>query len=383
MREFGPSLRGHFHLEPGVDFINHGSFGAAPAEVLAAAARWRERMEANPDHFFREILPGALREAAAALAAFIGGRPCDVALVENATAGMNAVLRSLRFSPGDEILASSHMYGAVRQAIRHVCEVSGARLVEAALALPVDREDALLAPLAERLSGRTRLLVIDHIASPTGLIFPVARLAALGREKGARVLVDGAHAPGQIALNVDALGADWYVGNCHKWLFAPRGCGFLWAHERAQAGVHPLSISHDYGQGFAAEFDWTGTRDPAAWLALVDALRFIEAAGAERVRAYNHALAADAAQRIASAWGTAIDGPAALHGSMMAIRMPARLMRALPADRNGARELQSRLFAEQRIVVAVMALGGALWARISAQIYNAPEDYERLRALGV
>src|SRR3954463_8843890 len=227
MHEFGPALRHKFCLEPGVDFLNHGSFGAAPLEVLEAAARWRDRMETNPDGFFRETLPGALRQSASALAGFIGARPADVAFVENATAGMNAVLRSLRFMPGDEILASSHMYGAVRQAIRHVCEVSGARLVEAEIALPVDGEDALLSPLADRLSSRTRLLVLDHIASPTGLVFPVRRLTALAREKGARVLVDGAHAPGQLALDVPALGADWYVGNCHKWLFAPRGCGFL------------------------------------------------------------------------------------------------------------------------------------------------------------
>jgi len=192
------------------------------------------------------------------------------------------------------------------------------------------------------------------------------------------VLVDGAHAPGQVALDVPGLGVDWYVGNCHKWLFAPRGCAFLWAHERAQEGLHPLSISHDYGRGFAAEFDWTGTRDPSAWLALTDALRFVQQAGAERVRSYNHRLVDEAAGRIASAWESVTDGPASLHGSMMAIRLPARLAGGRPADRWGARELQSRLLAEHRIVVAVMALGGALWARISAQIYNCAEDYRRL-----
>jgi isopenicillin-N epimerase len=381
MHEFGTALRRRFRLEPGVDFINHGSFGAAPLEVLEAAARWRDRMEANPDRFFREMLPGALREAAAALAAFIGARAAYVAFVENATAGMNAVLRSLRFSPGDEILASAHMYGAVRQAIRHVCEVSGARLVEAEIALPATGEEALLAALVGKLSPRTRLLVLDHIASPTGLVVPVRRAAELARAKGVRVLVDGAHAPGQIALDVSALGADWYVGNCHKWLFAPRGCGFLWAHERAQDGVHPLSVSHDYGRGFTAEFDWTGTRDFSAWLAVPDALRFAHEAGAENIRAYNHRLVAEAAARIAAAWDSAADGPADLHGSMMAIRLPARLQRGVSADRGGARELQAWLLAEHRIVVAVMPLGGALWARISAQIYNCVEDYARLAAL--
>jgi isopenicillin-N epimerase len=377
----GKPMRPEFSLEPGTDFLNHGSFGAPPRAVLEAAGRWRNRLEANPDVFFREVLPGALREAASALARFVGARPQDLVFVDNATAGMNAVLRSLSFSPGDEILASSHVYGAVRQAIRHVCERSGAKFVVAELALPVADAEALVSSLAERMSERTRLLVLDHIASPTGLVFPVAQLARLARARGARVLVDGAHAPGQIALDLPALGVDWYVGNCHKWLFAPRPCGFLWAHESAQDGLHPLAISHDYGRGFGPEFDWTGTRDPAAWLAVVDAIRFLEALGADRVRAHGHELAVASATKIARAWDSVLDGPAALHGSMMAIRLPGRLCRGLAADRGGARELMSVLIAEQRIVVAVMPIGNALWARISASVYNQPADYDRLASL--
>ena len=377
----GAAMRGKFRLEEGADFLNHGSFGAPPRAVLEAAERWRSRLEANPDLFFREILPTALREAAGALARFVGARTQDLVFVENATAGMNAVLRSLSFSPGDEILASSHVYGAVRQAIRHVCERSGAKFVEAELPLPVADAEALVSPLAERMTERTRLLVLDHIASPTGLVFPLERLARLARARGARVLVDGAHAPGQIALDIPALGVDWYVGNCHKWLFAPRPCGFLWAHESAQDGLHPLAISHDYGHGFGAEFDWTGTRDPAAWLAVVDAIGFMDGLGADRVRAHGHELAAASATNIARAWDTILDGPAALHGSMTAIRLPERLWRGFAADREAARKLMSLLIAEQRIVVAVMPIGNALWARISASVYNAPADYERLASL--
>ena len=377
----GATVRSEFRLEEGTVFLNHGSFGAPPRVVHEAAERWRTRLEENPDVFYREILPGALREAAAALARFVGARPQDLVFVENATAGMNAVLRSLSFAPGDEILASSHVYGAVRQAIRHVCERSGAKFVEAEVPLPVADAEALVSSLAGRMSERTRLLVLDHVASPTGLVFPVAPLARLARERGARVLVDGAHAPGQIALDLPALGVDWYVGNCHKWLFAPRPCGFLWAHESAQDGLHPLAISHDYGRGFGPEFDWTGTRDPAAWLAVVDAIRFLETLGADRVRAHGHELAVASATKIARAWDSVLDGPAALHGSMMAIRLPARLCRGLAANREGARALMSVLIAEQRIVVAVMPIGNALWARISASVYNHPADYDRLASL--
>lgn len=375
MIAFGRPLRRRFMLEPGTAFLNHGSFGAAPRVVLAAADRWRRRMEANPDRFVREVLPGALRGAAARLSGFLKVREKDLVFVENATAGVNAVLRSLEFRPGDEILATTHTYNAVRQTIRHVCGRTGAKLVEAPIALPVRDEESLESALKKHFSSRTRLVVLDHIASPTGLIFPVKRLAALARERGAGVLVDGAHAPGQLELDIPSLGADWYTGNCHKWLFAPKGSGFLWARSGAQAGLHPPVISHGYGRGFAAEFDWTGTRDFSAWLAVPDALDFFLGMKPSRIRPYNHRLVTEAAKRIADAWGTPLDGPPQLHGSMMAIRLPDTLQRRDP------NHLMGEWLARHHIVVAVMTIGGALWARISAQAYNAPADYERLAGL--
>ena len=375
MIAFGRPLRRRFMLEPGTAFLNHGSFGTAPRAVLGAADRWRRRMEANPDRFMREQLPGALRRAAARLAGFLGVGEKDLAFVDNATAGVNAVLRSLALRPGDEILATTHTYNAVRQTMRHVCGRTGAKLVEARIDLPVEDVAGLFLPVAEKMNRRTKLVVLDHIASPTGLIFPVRRLAALARARGARVLVDGAHAPGQLELDIASLGADWYTGNCHKWLFAPKDSGFLWARSGAQAGLHPPVISHGYGRGFAAEFDWTGTRDFSAWLAVPDALDFFLAMKPSRIRAYNHRLATEAAQRIADAWGTPLDGPPQLHGSMMAIRLPQSLQRSDP------NQLMTEWAARHRLVVAVMAIGGALWARISAQAYNAPGDYQRLAAL--
>jgi len=381
MIEFGAAVNREFLLESGVAFLNHGSFGAAPSAVLEAAERWRQRMEANPDLFLREILPGELREAAAELARFVRARPDDVVFVDNATAGVNAVLRALELRARDEILATTHTYGAVRQAIRYVCDRTGAKLVEAQITLPVADAGILFSAVADRLSERTRLAVLDHVSSPTGLIFPVAELAALARARGAHVLIDGAHGPGQLELDVPALGADWYVGNCHKWLFAPRSCAFLWCREDSKRELHPLAISHHYGEGFTAEFDWTGTRDFSAWLAVVDALRFFDRLGAARVRAYNHDLVVTAASRIAEAWQTPLDAPAAMHGSMIALRLPPRLQAYGPPTRDTAGRLQSALLAEHRVAVAVMALGDALWARISGQIYNTPEDYEKLLSI--
>jgi isopenicillin-N epimerase len=381
MIDLGIPARALFFLEPGVSFLNHGSFGAVPRVVADAADAWRHRMEANPDHFMREVLPAELRLAAGRLAHSLHAREQDVVFVENATAGINTVLRSLDFRPGDEILTSSHCYGAVRQAIRHLCERSGCRHVEGALEMPVRSEQDLLASLVERLGERTRLLIVDHIAAPTGLVFPVAGIAAAARRRGVKVLVDGAHAPGQIELDLPSLGADWYVGNCHKWLFTPRGCGFLWARGDAQAGLHPLAVSHAYGEGFTAEFDWTGTRDFSAWLSVGAALDFAAAIGAGRIREYNHGLVTRAATRIAAAWRRELDGPAALHAAMVAVRLPPRLEALGPATAETAKRLMSVLFAEHRVRVAVNAVSGALWARLSAQIYNTAEDYEPLARL--
>jgi isopenicillin-N epimerase len=374
MIPFGLSLRRRFLLERGTDFLNHGSFGTAPRAVLAAADRWRLRMEANPDRFLREVLPGALRRAATQLSVFLKAKQKDLVFVENATSGINAVLRSLEFRPSDEILATTHTYNAVRQTLRHVCGRAGARLVEARIDLPVRDVEGLALPIERRINRRTRLVVLDHIASPTGLIFPVRRIAAIARRHGARILVDGAHAPGQLALDLPSLGVDWYTGNCHKWLFAPKGCGFLWARRSAQPGLHALQISHGYGKGFAAEFDWPGTRDFSAWLSVPDALDFFVRMKPARTRAYNHRLVIEAARRISTAWGSPLDGPPELHGSMMAIRLPERLQRRNP------NHLMAEWLDRHRVVAAAILIGGALWTRISAQAYNVPADYERLAA---
>lgn len=372
MIALGRPLRRRFLLEPGTAFLNHGSFGATPRAVLAAAQRWRARMEANPDRFLRYVLPGALRAAAGSLARFLHAREPDLAFVENATSGVNAVLGSLEFRPGDEILSTTHTYNAVRQTIREVCRRSGAKSIEARIELPVVNEINLSEPIQEKIGKRTRLLVLDHIASPTGLIFPIERLAAAARARGARVLVDGAHAPGQLDLDIPSLGVDWYAGNCHKWLFASKGCGFLWARRNAQTGIHPPVISHGYGKGFAAEFDWTGTRDFSGWLAVPDALKFFRQLGPARARSYAHDLVTQKAIELSNAWNTPLDGPPELHGSMMAIRLPERLQRRDP------RQLMAEWVERRRLVVPVMQVDGALWLRISAQAYNVPLDYDRL-----
>ena len=228
-------------LDPNWLNVNHGSFGATPRVVLAAQSTWRRRMETQPGAFMARRLPAALRAAAAALGALTGGAAADIALIENATSGCNAVLHSLPLQQGDEVLILSHVYGAVRNIVRHVADRAGACVVEAPLPFPGTTAEGILSALAAALSPRTRLAVLDHITSPSALVLPVARMAALCRAAGVPVLIDGAHGPGQVALDLPAIGADWYVGNCHKWLMAPKGAAFLWAAPHRQAGLHPVT----------------------------------------------------------------------------------------------------------------------------------------------
>ncbi len=371
---YGPALRRHFLLEDGIAFLNHGSFGATPRPVLAAQDDWRRRMEAQPVRFMVRELPRLLRHAAADLAAFLGAAGDDLVFVDNATTGVNAVLRSLDLVPGDEVLVTDHGYPAVRNAARYVCERSGARLVEARLPFPATGAAAIEAAVAAALTARTRLAIFDAVTSPTAIVLPVAALARRCRAAGVRVLIDAAHAPGMLDLDLPGLGADWVAGNAHKWLFAPKGCGFLWADRAAQGELHPTVISHGLGKGFTAEFDWTGTRDPSAWLAVGAALDFYRAMGDGNLRARNHALAVDAAALLAAAWGTEAAAPPDMLGSMAAVRLPG----GAEATAAGAAVAHDVLWDGHRIEAPVHAVAGALWLRVSAQIYNDIAEYRRL-----
>ena len=369
----GRAVRHEWVLDPDFVSVNHGSFGATPRVVLAAQQDWQRRMEAQPGRFFRAILPDALRHAAGRLAAFLGADSKDLAFVENATVGCNAVLRSLAFGAGDEILVLTHGYGAVRNAVRYVAERAGARMTEAAVPFPRPDADAIVASVAAALTPRTRLAVIDHITSGSALVLPLERIIAACHAAGVPVLVDGAHGPGQVTLDLPALGADWYVGNCHKWLCAAKGCGFLWAAPSRQAGLHPVTISHGFGSGFLAEFDWTGTRDCSAWLSVGAAIDFHARLGGAALRARNVALAAEGAGLLARRLNTELGATAATAGAMGLVRLP--LSGPVTAGRSEA--MRTRLLAAGTDAPTHI-IDGALWLRLSAHAYNEIADYERL-----
>ena len=372
---WGAALRGEWAMTPGLAYLNHGGFGLAPLAVLAAADAWRRRVEENPTRFMARDLRPALRAAAERIGARFGAEGADIVFSDNATTAVNAVLRSLRFAPGDEILTTGLGYNAVRNTVRYIAELSGATPVEVPVPLPIADAEAILAAVASRLSAKTRLVIFDHVASHSAIALPLERLIPLARRAGARVLIDGAHVPGQMPLDLRALGADYYAANLHKWYFAPRGTAILWARRELQAELHPQTISHGLGRGFHAEFDWTGTRDPSAWLAAPTGIEFHERLGGGRLMARNRDLAHEMGRMLAQSWGTPLAAPQELFAAMTVVALPL----AGPATQERAIEIRTYLSDTHKIEVAVNAMNGRLWVRIAAQAYNESAEYERLR----
>ncbi len=373
---FGKSVRPLFALAADIAHLNHGSYGATPRAVIAAQRAYQDEMESEPSGFMQNRFPILMRRSAEAIGAYLNAAANQIALVENATAGVNAVVQSLSLRPGDEILITDQTYGAVRNTVIHACSRTGARVVDVTLPFPDPTNDAIVEAFAAGLGPRTKLAIIDHVTSPTALILPVQRMAAEARKTNARVLIDGAHAPGMVVLDLSRIDCDHYTGICHKWLCAPKGCGFLWTREAYLAETHPTVISHRFGQGYEAEIDWTGTRDASAQFALPDALAFLDRLGAADIMDHNRELALQAAEMLAAAWRTRIGADREHTGSMAMIELPI----TAPASREGAQKIRDTLLKHQGVQVPINAINGRYWTRISAQIYNEMEDYERLAA---
>ncbi|HKA86702.1 MAG TPA: aminotransferase class V-fold PLP-dependent enzyme [Haliangiales bacterium] len=373
-------MRDAWTLDPAVVYLNHGAFGACPAVVLDAQARWRARLEREPVLFLGRELEPLLDDARVALAAFVGAAPEDLAFVGNATAGVNAVLRSLRFEPGDEILVTDHAYNACRNVVDWVAGRTGARVVTARAPFPLAAAEELAAPVLAAATPRTRIAMLDHVASQTALVWPLAELVAALQGRGIDVLVDGAHAPGMIPLDVAALGAAYYTGNCHKWLCAPKGAGFLVARRDRHDGLVPPVVSHGLNDRrprsrFHLLFDWMGTQDPSPVLCVPEAIRAVAdmcPGGWPEVRARNHALALAGRDVVCAAVGAPVPCPDDLLGSMASIPLP---------DGDSV-ALERRLFEAHRIEVPVFPWNGAARriVRLSAQLYNTMDD---MRALAV
>jgi isopenicillin-N epimerase len=323
-------LARHWALDPEVTFLNHGSYGACPIEVLAVQREWRDRLERQPVKFLSRELDGHLAGVRRAVGAFVGADPDDLGLIANATGGVNAVVRSLRFAPGDEILVTDHEYNAILNVARHVAARDGARVVVARLPFPAASEDDVVERIVAAATDRTRLAIVSHVTSPTALVFPIERIVGALDARGIDTLVDGAHAPGMVPLDLDAMGAAYYAANLHKWVCAPKGAAFLHVRRDRQAAVRPATISHGANAPesrkarFRSEFDWQGTLDPTGWLAVPAALATIGGmaeGGWPAVMARNRWLAIEAGRAVGGVTGT-MTPPESMVGSMVALPLP-------------------------------------------------------------
>lgn len=380
-------MREHWALDPKITFLNHGSFGATPRVVLERQTEIRAQMEREPVRFFVRELEPLLDEARNVLASFVGADPAGLAFVPNATAGVNAVLRSLDLDKFDELLVTTQEYNACRNILDYVATLSGAKVVVVDVPFPIQSEEVVVERVLEKVSERTRLLLIDHIVSQTALILPVQRLVQELSARGIDTLVDGAHAPGSIELDVAAIGAAYYTGNLHKWVCAPKGAAFLYVRENRRASIRPISISHGANSPrrdrsrFLLEFDWTGTSDPSAWLSVPASIRFLQSlvpGGWPEIMRRNRALALTARDILCRSLEIEAPAPDSMLAAMAAIPLPDSTEPMLPPLYLDP--LQDRLFFEHGIEVPIMP-----WPepprrllRVSAQLYNEPGDYERL-----
>lgn len=380
-------MKNHWLLDPDITFLNHGSFGATPRAVLAKQDEYRTRMEREPVRFLVRELEPLLDDARAALAAFVGADPSGIAFVPNATAGVNAVVRSLDLDKHDELLVTTHEYNASRNALEFAAQLAGARVVTVDIPFPIATANEICDRVLEKVTDRTRLLLVDHVTSQTALVFPVKRLIDDMDRRGIDTLVDGAHAPGMLPLDLRSLGAAYYTGNLHKWVCAPKGAAFLYARENRRAALRPIAISHGADSTrtdrsrFHLEFDWTGTFDPTAWLCIPEALRFIASlvdGGWLEVMRRNHKLALRGRDIIAKALDIAPPAPDEMLGSMATLPLPDGSADEAPSLYGDP--LQDALLDQFRIEVPIVPwpVPPKRLVRISAQLYNEEKEYEYL-----
>lgn len=376
-------LRAHWTLDPEVVFLNHGSYGACPREVLLVQERWRADLEREPVRFMNETLEQELDRARSAVSAFVGARPQDFVFVRNSTSGVNAVLRSLELRTTDEILVTDHGYDACRNAVDYIAERTSARVRVVEIPLPVRQPGDVLDRVVSSVTASTRLALIDHVTSQTGLVFPVEDIVRELRARDVETIVDGAHAPGMLALDVSRIGAAYYAGNFHKWVCAPKGSAMLVVREDRKKGLHPLTISRGYTSQrdrprFFEEFDWTGTDDPTPWLSVPSAISCIGSlvpGGWDAVRERNREMVVAARRVLEEALGTEPLAPESMLGSLASVALP---------DENGSSgsALQSALLVRHRIQVPIFSWPAPpkRLLRVSAHLYNDAAEYERLAA---
>jgi isopenicillin-N epimerase len=378
---FGAHLRDRWLLDPAVAYLNHGTVGATPRRVLEHQRALIDEIERNPARFLiRELADveadgsrSRMREAIAQVAPFVEAEPEHLVFVDNTTEGVNAVLRSFPFRAGDEIAVTSLGYGGVNRAASWVARSTGATLRTIEMPRPGAAPHEFVEAIERGLTSATRMLVVDHITADTALVLPIADIATAAHARGTLVLVDGAHVPGNVALDIGSLGVDWYTANMHKWAWAPRSCGILWTSPAQQEHLKPTVISWGLDNGMAAEFDLAGTRDPSPWLTAPYAIDVLREFGLDSVFGHNHDLAVWVGHHLSEAWGSPFGTPPEMLGAMVSVVLPARLENTPAA----AKRYQAALAACD-IEIPLHSSHEGVRARISCQIYVSHDDITRL-----
>ncbi len=374
----------HWTLDPDVTFLNHGSYGACPRTVQRARAAWLDRLEREPVTLLTRELEGLLATVRHALGAFLGCDGDDLALISNATEGVGTVVRSLTWHPNDEVLVIDHGYNACKNAAQVEIERFGGRLVMAAVPFPLADATTAIEAILSSCSDHTKLAIIDHIASPTAVLFPIKEIVQKLQARGIDVLVDGAHAPGMVPLHLDDLGAAYYTGNCHKWLCAPKGAAFLHVRRDRQDRIRPLGFSHGANSSrtdtsrFRVEFDWTGTRDPSPWLtipAAIESMAELLPGGWPAIYQRNHELALQARDVLCQSLQVAAPCPPELMGSMAAVILPAGQQ---PQGGAGDSDALHAWLWQRGFDLPIMSWNGQRILRVSCQLYNSREQVVRL-----
>ncbi len=368
-------LRRHFLLDPSVTFLNHGSFGATPRPVFRAYQRWQRELERQPVEFLGRRFTGLMHTARKVLADYLGTEADNLVFTTNVTESLNIVARSLQLGAGDEVLGTDHEYGALDRTWRFLAKERGFKYINQAIPIPLTTQDDFVEAFWKGVTPHTRVIFLSHITSPTALLFPVKKVIERARRGGILTVVDGAHAPGQIPLQLDDLEADFYGGNLHKWLCAPKGAGFLYARPEAQHLLKPLVVSWGYEAEFPgpSEFvdqhEWTGTRDIAAFLSVPAAIEFQQEHDWEKVRRACHELAQEAQKRICAISGYPPLSDDTWFSQLVAAPLP---------ESTQLVALKMHLYDEYRIEVPLILWNGRKFIRVSVQGYNTHRDVEKL-----
>jgi isopenicillin-N epimerase len=385
MTHSSDNLASLFLLDPEVTFLNHGSFGACPKPVFERYQRWQLQLERQPVAFldYYRGLSSWLGDARKALADVLQTSAENIVGLTNATVGLNVVAQSLALKPGDEILTTDHEYAALEKTWAYVARRTGAKIVVAKIPLPLTDEQSFTSAVLEKLNDRTRVLFLSHITSATALVFPIENIVAEAKARGIWTVIDGAHTPGHIPLNLDALDADFYAGNCHKWMMAPKGSAFLYVRPELQAMINPLVISHGWTEDaqepdakgvfgntpFIDGLEMQGTRDPSAWLTVPEAIAFAQQHQWDKVAGQCKVLVQETAKRVAQ-----LTGLAALSNPEFC----APQMVAMPVPKCDPKALQAKLYREHKIELPCFDWQDHTIVRVSAQGYNTQAHMDKL-----